>query len=196
MTTIIDHIELFLRKAMTEELEFFNEKTLQMELAIYLLRTWPKSRIQLERPATGFGKLPPGTKKEIDICILDNTCNPFAAIEVKYPNNGRVPESMFDYCQDILFAERLVALGFHEAYAFMLTKDMSFRKGKKQDGIYQFFRGTIPISGVIKKPTKSQKKVAVTSVTIGGSYPLCWRDQYPPFIYTITSIACPGTMSV
>lgn len=177
-------IHEFVQFAVDSKIQFYNECTLQMELGLFLRLKYPKLRIQLERPITQFGTREICGKKEIDICILDEHDVPFSAIEVKMPDNGRVPESMFDYCRDIRFCESLVSVGFRSASALLLTPDKAFRSGRKKDSIYAFFRGGTPLCGTVKKPTGTKQ----SEITLTGTYGLKWRTDHAHFAYTATEI--------
>jgi len=179
-----DHIHNFVRYAVDKSLSFYNENTLQMELALFLRLQRPELSIHLERPITDFGARESGGKKEIDISVLDPDSRPLFAIEIKMPNNGRVPESMFDYCRDIRFCESLVSVGFKSAYAFILTRDRAFRSGREIVGIYKHFRAGVPVTGTIRKPTGARDK----EVTLCGTYSIEWHTNYAGFAYAITEI--------
>lgn len=91
------------------------------------------------------------------------------ALELKYPRNGQVPESMYSFCKDIAFLEQLVNIGFEVAYFIAVADDKLFYSGSSS-GIYAMFRGDQSISGVINKPTGTKD----TSVNIHGSYQASW----------------------
>ncbi len=44
-----------------------------------------------------------------------------SALELKYPRNGQVPESMFSFCKDIAFLEQLGLSGFQSAYVLTVA---------------------------------------------------------------------------
>jgi hypothetical protein len=166
--------------------ELYNESTLQMELGMFLRQQHPELKIHLERPITHFGKQPQDTKKEIDVSILDADGRPLAAIELKMPQNGKVPETMFEYCEDIRFCEALVQVGFQTAFAVILTDDHLFWEGHKQDGIYSHFRATTLITKTIFKPTGEGKNV--TSTDINGSYLVNWHKGHGASRFAIIEI--------
>lgn len=178
------YIHDFVRFAVATELSLYNEKTLQMELAIFLRHQRPELSIHLECPITHFGQRVDGSKKEIDISIVDATRSPLSAIEVKMPINGRVPESMFDYCKDIRFCEMLVGVGFKSAYAFILAPDRTFRKGREKDRIYSYFREGEPLVGTIVKPTGARDE----RVVLSGTHRIEWHEAYNGLVYAITEI--------
>lgn len=156
-----------------------------MELAIFLRSEVPDHIIQLERPITDFNKKRnKKTKKEIDICILDKNGAKYAAIEIKYPKNGRIPETMFDYCKDLEFCEALIDVGFPNSYALILTEDKGFYEGGHKVGIYRHFRGSEPITGHVRKPTGKRDKQA----RIVGEYNIAWVKGHKSHRYAIVEI--------
>ena len=175
-------IEAFLQHAHESNIAFYNECTLQMELGMYLRQTFPDLRVTLERPITSFGLREPGAKKEIDIAVTDENDQPHTAIEIKMPLNGRVPLSMFDYCEDIQFCECLCRVGFRSAFALIYTPDRDFWQGRFTTGIYSYFRARAPITGIIPMPTQPRDR----SVRIDGSYLVSWRHHLAPYGYAIT----------
>ena len=111
-------------------------------------------------------------KKEIDICLFaENPTQLTSTIELKYPRNGQVPESMFSFCKDIAFLEQLKKAGFSSAYFLAVADDKNFYQGKKK-GIYGLFRNQEPITGTIIKPTGKKDK----SVNIVGNYIALWNS--------------------
>lgn len=92
-----------------------------------------------------------------------------SALELKYPRNGQVPESMFSFCKDIAFLEQLVLSGFQSAYFLAVADHKHFYAGAST-GIYGHFRSGAPITGTITKPTGAKD----SAVTIAGSYTASW----------------------
>ncbi len=180
-------INEFFAAAKKENTEFHNEACLQLELAVFLRKRLPVHKILLEIPVTHFtgNKRPVGVKKEIDICIIDNAYNKLAAIELKFPQNGQTPETLFNYCKDIEFCEFLTTtVGFTGAYALMLTDDHSFWQGRKSDGIYRYFRGKSPqpINETIQKPTGKKN----THAKLKGTYSVKWANEFGDFRSILT----------
>ena len=150
----------------------YNEFSLQHELGIFLRGELPKEwKIQFERPVNFFDlSAKEFEKKEIDICVFKRNGKriqeKLAAIELKFPRSGRVPESMFDVCKDIRFLEQLVSCkkGFKEGYSVFCADNHLFyeyKQGDKKDGVYRYFRKEIgkPLTGKVTKPTGSKGKV-------------------------------------
>ena len=131
------------------------------------------TKIQFERNVAHFGfDKNFFEKKEIDICIFsENPTQLISTIELKYPRNGQVPESMFSFCKDIAFLEQLKKAGFSSAYFLAVADDKNFYQGKTK-GIYGLFRNQEPITGTIIKPTGEKNK----SVNIIGSYTAFWHS--------------------
>lgn len=168
----LDHqIEDFVKAVASGAVEIYNEFSLQHELGLFLRNQLHGCKIQFERNVSHF-KLKKSAleKKEIDIAITSaDTGERLSAIELKYPRNGQVPESMFSFCKDIAFLEQLVSSGFHSAYFLALADNPLFYTGNCS-GIYGHFRGGNPITGKISKPTGSKDK----EISIIGSYTASW----------------------
>ncbi|TXI19898.1 MAG: hypothetical protein E6Q62_02860 [Nitrosomonas sp.] len=165
------HIETFFDQVRSGEIEIYNEFSLQHELGIFLRNLMPNHKVQFERNVSFFEYQKSNLyKKEIDITISGReNGRPMCALELKYPRNGQVPESMYSFCKDIAFLEQLVNIGFEVAYFIAVADDKLFYSGSSS-GIYAMFRGDQSISGVINKPTGTKD----TSVNIHGSYQASW----------------------
>ncbi len=151
------HIMGFAQAVGSGRVEIYNEFSLQHELGVYLRNNLKNCKVQFER-------------KEIDIAITSiSSGDRLSAIELKYPRNGQVPESMFSFCKDIAFLEQLVTSGFHSAYFLAVADDRLFYSGK-DEGIYGLFRGSRPITGKITKPTGAKNK----EINLKGSYNAKW----------------------
>lgn len=164
-------IEDFSRSIGSGAIEIYNEFSLQHELGLFLRNQLSDCKIQFERNVSHF-KLQKSAfeKKEIDISVTSAVTGDYlSAIELKYPRNGQVPESMFSFCKDIAFLEQLVSSGFQSAYFFAMADDPLFYSGNCS-GIYGLFRGGHPITGKIIKPTGSRDK----EISIVGSYTASW----------------------
>jgi len=175
----------FFSYASEQKLRFYNEPCVQLELAIFLRSKLSPQRIQLERPITDFTPVRnKGGKKEIDICILSEEHQPDIAIEIKYPRNGRIPETIFDYCKDIEFCEALCASGFRFGYALFVTADTGFFAGRESGGIYSSFRTGSVIAGSFSNPTGEKKK----QCTLAGSYTLKWSNAHQGHRYALIEV--------
>ena len=144
----------FAEKVGSGYIEIYNEFSLQHELGIFLRDSLPDCKIQFERNVSHFRitKLEVH-KKEIDIAITSKKSGErLAAIELKYPRNGQIPESIFGFCKDIAFLEQLVDSGFQSAF-FLAFADHSHFYSGNPSGIYGYFRNGSPITGRIVKPT-------------------------------------------
>lgn len=97
------------------------------------------------------------------------------AIELKFPTNGAVPKRMFQFIKDIKFMEEVkYDLVFKKTYCLSLVSDSkegdfySGENSKKEDSIYQYFRGseTTPmvVSRVFRKNSLSQHQIQATSI--------------------------------
>lgn len=164
-------IEDFVKAVASGGVEIYNEFSLQHELGLFLRNQLRGCKIQFERNVSHFNLQKSALeKKEIDIAITSaDTGERLSAIELKYPRNGQVPESMFSFCKDIAFLEQLVSSGFQSAYFLALADDPLFYTGNCS-GIYGHFRGGKPITGKIAKPTGTKDK----EINITGSYSASW----------------------
>ena len=122
------HITRFVEAVGSGAVEIYNEFSLQHELGVYLRSNLEQCRVQFERNVSHFHLAKSGfEKKEIDIAITYTPSgDPLSAIELKYPRNGQVPESMFSFCKDIAFLEQLVSSGFKSAYFLAVADDRRF----------------------------------------------------------------------
>ena len=156
---------------MSNNIEIYNEFSLQHEFGIFLRSALPGYAVQFERNVDYFAPSKAGfTKRELDIAVFarDKTELKYA-IELKYPRNGQHPEQMFSFCKDIAFAEDLKAAGFTRTALLIFADDPLFYSGNGE-GIYGFFRAGRPITGRIDKPTGARDQ----HVTIRGSYEVSW----------------------
>ena len=168
---------------------FYNEASLQHELALFLRRELPKDwRLHIERPAWWFrGAAKALTKKEIDLAVADGAREQVVAIELKCPRQGQHPEQMFKACQDLQFLEQLVAAGFSGGLFAMHVQDPLFYEGGSQVGIYAHFRGGMPICGTIQKPTGARDM----SASIRGSYTPVWTPSQGSHRYWVQTVLPP-----
>jgi hypothetical protein len=172
LAKVTEFIEAFFGEVGEGRVEIYNEFSLQHELGIYLRKEMvPPYKVQFERPVDFFG-LRRGDllKTEIDISLFASDQAERAAIETKFPRNGRYPETMFDFCKDVAFLEELVRSGFHTGLLVVAADDALFWAGGRQDGIYAPFRARGTLHGRIDKPTGGKGE----SVAISGSYNVRW----------------------
>jgi hypothetical protein len=165
------HIISFFSEVASGEIEIYNEFSFQHELGIHLRSRLPDFKVEFERNVTHFGfKKSDFIKKEIDISIIGRDSKKLeGVIELKYPRNGQVPETMFSFCKDISFLEQLQSAGFHEGLFVALADDPLFYSGQCR-GIYDLFRGEGKIHGMIQKPTGKKD----SSVNVNGCYNSHW----------------------
>lgn len=96
-----------------------------------------------------------------------------SALELKYPRNGQVPESMFSFCKDIAFLEQLVLSGFQSAYFLAVADHKHFYAGAST-GIYGHFRSGAPTqknidprkAGLATGKTKASEEIVSISAQI------------------------------
>ncbi|MBP3327265.1 MAG: hypothetical protein J6L77_12720 [Coprococcus sp.] len=138
-------------------------------MGIFLRARLTGYKVQFERNTRLF-EIQGTTKHEIDIVIYNEKEK--YAIELKYPLNGQYPEQMFSFVNDIKFMEELKNAGFDSTYCLTLVQDKNFYLDQKQDGIYAYFRGKIPVHGTITKPTGKKDE----QLCIKGSYKIEWKS--------------------
>ena len=175
-------------KLNSKKIEVYNEFSLQHEIGIILRELLPEKRVQFERNVSYFG-FPKEKfyKREIDIVVFDKASRALEAVfELKFPNNGRYPEEMFSFCEDIAFTEQLKKYGFATAYSLIVASDhLFYQGGNKTDGIYRYFRAKKPLTGIVKKPTKEKKKKKTKTITIKGEYLIEWRTLWNRLKYAV-----------
>ena len=182
MNTIAPLIDSFLRHVVINDTEIYNEFSLQHELGIFLRNALPEYKVQFERNISYFAKdKRTFTKRELDVAVFSKDCKELKlAIELKFPRSGQVPEQMFSFCKDLAFAEELKTAGFAEAALLIFVDDHLFYQGPK-DGIYAYFRGGKPITGIIQKPTGAKNE----SVMIKGSHVAKWAPLRSNIKYSL-----------
>ena len=182
MQQIVEQLVSDLKSGRTE---IYNEFSLQHEIGILMRQALPEQRVQFERNISFFGYDKTGfEKREIDISVFASAENPLRAVELKFPRNGQHPEQMFSFCKDIVFLEQLVRAGFGAGYFLAFAEHPLFYEGQS-DGIYAYFRGGLPLTGEIKKPTGSGNK----TVTIQGSYQIDWKPVFGDLKYVLIEIS-------
>ena len=201
-----------------KEDEVYNEFSLQHELGIYLRENLQKHgnfKVQFEKNSLdvlGYEEPYPQNelekrfgkkeirKKEIDIVVFEeksnSSINLIASIELKYPRNGQVPESMFSFIKDIRFLEGLTKKGdqnkkcFDKGYFICLVDDPLFYEVKyKKDGIYKYFRNEnydVIISKTTEKPTgKNEDKF---NIVLDKKYNEQWKHKNDKIKYLIIEV--------
>lgn len=171
----------FLECIEREEIEIYNEFSLQFELGIFLRNKLNGYKVQFERN-TKFWGINNLVKHEIDIVVYNDTER--YAIELKYPLNGQYPEQMYSFIKDIRFAEELKKHGFNNTYCLTVVKDKNFYSGVKIDGIYAFFRNNATICGRVCKPTGSKDEALV----LDSEYSISWTALNRDMMYYIVEI--------
>ena len=139
---VLTAIHQFLNTVGNNDIEIYNEFSFQHELGLFLRQHILDQKIQFERNVSHFGFDKANfEKKEIDIAVFkDPLIQRSCVIELKFPRNGQIPETMYSFCKDISFLEQLVNAGFDLGYFVALADDKNFYSGNKVDGIYGLFR--------------------------------------------------------
>ena len=110
-----------------EDIEIYNEFSLQHELGIYLRDNFDDCQVQFERNIDYFDEYminEEPVKKEIDIVIFNKDKSSCHAIELKYPQNKRYPMTMYDCIKDIKFMEQLKTAGFESTFCITIRIEM------------------------------------------------------------------------
>jgi hypothetical protein len=172
MDRVVAAVQAFLSDSAARAVPFFNEAELQHELGFWLRsKLAPALVVYFERPTDSFFRAAPRlVKKEIDLVLAPADRSWHFAIELKCPRSGRVPETMFDACRDLQFLEQLIPVGFGGGLFLMHVHDRQFYQGI-QTGIYSYFRGNVPLTGTITKPTGSKDQL----VSLACSYRVQWQ---------------------
>jgi hypothetical protein len=191
-------VDFFQKASKDNNIELYNEFSLQHELGIYLrnLHQFANYKVQFERNAEDFFGITGTVKKEIDIVVY-NDKEKFA-IELKFPRNGAYPRSMFQFIEDICFVEQLKNKGFDGGCAVVLVDDPNFysAKGLKTGGIYTYFRGVkpTPIQGSVKNNKQlslviqNKRQVVWVDTKILDSKLANTKPKYEPAKYYIIEI--------
>jgi len=170
------HIAAFAQAVGNGTIDIYNEFSLQHELGLYLRSRLTDCKVQFERNVSHFQLAKENfEKREIDLAVTSASGERLSVIELKYPRNGQVPESMYSFCKDIAFLEQLLLAGFQSAYFLAMADDKLFYSGSSE-GIYGLFRSGMPITGKIEKPTgeKNLAEDKKRSVKISGIYTASW----------------------
>lgn len=162
----------FFEKVYHEDIEIYNEFSLQHELGLFLRIELLDYKVQFERNVKYFIDSANTIKKEIDIAIFNSDKTEKYALELKYPLNGQYPEQMYSFCKDIKFMEQLKEYGFNETYCITLVADKPFYSGTKNNGIYKYFREDCSIYGEITKPTGLQSNT--NNIVLNKRYDFEW----------------------
>jgi len=192
---IREKLEEFIGLLKSGKIEVYNEFSFQHELGYFLrnqLKQHPGDfKIQFERNFKEILEVSDdeidarfGTKKvrkkEIDISIFQGPVK-LASIELKFPRNGQVPESMYSFVKDVKFLEGLTSSKnkksinmFSKGFFICLVDDSLFYQGgSKKDGIYEYFRREekeIRICKETKKPTGKNKDIEEYTIRLNKEY--------------------------
>lgn len=174
MLDLVKLISDFFQTIIDEQIELYNEFSLQHELGIYLRNKIPDYRVQFERNVSYFSNENNTIKKEIDISIFSNDMSEKYAIELKCPLNGQYPEQMYSFVKDIKFMEELMERGFTKNCCVALVSSRPFYEGINEKGIYRYFRIEHSVYGEVFKPTGVEKNKE--SIMIFGKYNFKWQN--------------------
>jgi len=169
-STMIEIVESFVQGVKREQIEIYNEFSLQHEMGILLRSQFPNHKVQFERNVSFFFGTGKFIKREIDLAVFSSDKATLSyAIEMKFPRNGQYPEQMFSFCKDILFAEQLKKSGFKQTFLIIFADDPLFYSGNGK-GIYGYSRQKKKLSGSVQKPTGRKDE----TIQLSGSYEIQW----------------------
>ena len=177
----------FFKFAEDNNIEIYNEFSLQHEMGIYFRSILPTYKVQFERNVSYFTADNKTIKKEIDISIFNKDKQEKYAIELKCPLNGQHPEQMYAFVKDIKFMEELVERGFTNTACVVLVSDRPFYEGKINTGIYKYFRDEYAVYGNIFKPTGPGKKDEF--ISLAGRHEFKWQNFGSKNKYYITQLS-------
>ena len=217
-----EKLEEFIGLLKSGEIEVYNEFSFQHELGYFLRNKLKQNpgdfKIQFERNVKDVFDLGDdmedeidarfGTKKvrkkEIDISIFQGSVK-LASIELKFPRNGQVPESMYSFVKDIKFLEGLTSSKnkkslnmFSEGFFICLVDDSLFYQGgSKKDGIYEYFRREekeVRICKETKKPTGKNTQIKEYTIRLNKEYMGEWKpikDGMHYLLIEVQPLSCP-----
>lgn len=131
-------IENFFKYVKEDNIEIYNEFSLQFELAFYLKKELPKGiKIQLERNITFLNlKKKDYLKKEIDLLIFDKEKKEIIVIEIKCLVKQRIarPITVYNWIKDIRFLEQLVENNNNiNCFSIFVTDNSGFFNGQNNN---------------------------------------------------------------
>lgn len=176
----------FFKSAKRQNIEIYNEFSLQHELGIYLREALPTYKVQFERNVSYFTSENKTIKKEIDIAVFSEDKTEKYAIELKCPLNGQYPEQMYSFVKDIKFMEELKDRGFNKTATVTLVSDRPFYEGRNNEGIYKYFREEYAVYGQIFKPTGSMK--GKDFIILKGRYEFSWKSVFNNSRYYVIEV--------
>lgn len=164
----------FFDYALLEQIEIYNEFSLQHELGVFLRTQFPNYQVQFERNISHFG-VKNTIKKEIDIVLYrknsteDNSYK--YAIELKFTSDKKRLTNMYHFVKDVKFMEQLKQNGFTHTYCIALVQNKNYYQGNDKEGIYKHFRDEFCFYGEINHKNSTRLK----PIQLDGSYPFNWE---------------------
>ncbi len=193
----MDWCKEFLKTIKSNSIEINNERSLQLEMTIFFRNKIqdPNWKVHIEKNIKQLNLKKDSdknniefVKRDIDIIFFNDKIKKRKAVELKFPlkKNGKVPENMYSFCQDIKFLEQLKQnplndYEFNECIFLAITDNNLFWEGNKKTGIYKKFREEEKLYGIIKKPTKSKKiKKLPKKCYLDNTYKIEWtKIEWP-----------------
>lgn len=145
----------------------YNERSLQLELGYYFRSN--HAQVEFERPFNVTPLKGSTCRQKTNLDLLIGRSGRTTAIELKVPLNGRHPETLYDFCNDIAFVEGIVRGGLaDEGLCILMTNDRVFwnDSGRGSEIHHLFRRKGSLLTGAVKKPTGS----ADTTIVVSGLY--------------------------
>jgi hypothetical protein len=176
-------IESFVEFARRNELEIYNESSLQFELSFYLRETLGKGfKIQLERNISFLNLRTDLVKKVIDIIVFSDTVSlgDIIVVELKaiVDQKKARPKSIFDWIEDMKFLEQLKSAGVGNCYSLFVTDNenlLSERTKSNSNTILRLlpdFRNR-KIYGTYSSHSNPNKKNK--TITLNSEYTFQWK---------------------
>ncbi len=155
-------IEAFFQRPPDSCGAIYNERSLQLELAYYFRQVG--AHVEFERPYR-ITPLPGATcKAKSNLDLIVQMDGETVAMELKVPLNGRHPETLYDFCNDIAFVEAIVQEKFaNRGFCLFVTNDRTFwTDSGRGSPVHDLFRrkGT-ELSGAVQKSTGGKDTAVV-----------------------------------
>ena len=174
-------IKSFFEDAKSNNLEIYNEFSLQFELSFYLREVLGEEyKIQLERNISFLNLKGDFIKKEIDILIFKDNYNlkEVTIIELKAIIDQKIarPITVFNWITDLKFLEQLKSAGIEKCYSLFVTNNELLlskpTKSKTKLPLLPDFRNK-RVQGSYSTHSKAQK--ANKTVCLNSEYIFTWQ---------------------
>lgn len=153
----------------------YNERSLQLELAYWFRRMGARVEFERSYRVTALDGSTCPSKSNLDLLVEKDGAT--IALELKVPLNGRHPETLYDFCNDVAFVEGIVRGGLADrGYCLLVTNERAFwTDSGRGSTIHNLFRcAGSTLTGLVEKPTSPKN----TAVVLSGRYAPAdrWRN--------------------